>query len=78
MDESTLISIIKSHRENSLGSDTGTLSTDRAKAMDRYHGRPYGNEIEGRSSVVSKDLAEAVDWLISNILNVFLKGVSLQ
>lgn len=72
MIESELVSIIKAHRRDSLGAQDGELSNERAAAMDHYHGRPYGNEQEGRSAVVSKDLSETVDWALPAILNVFV------
>ena len=56
-----LLAIIESHRADSLGVEDGELSNERALALDRYHGRLYGNEMVGRSAVVSKDLSEAVD-----------------
>ncbi len=69
-----LVSIIKGHRANSLGAEDGQLSDERAKAMNHYHGRPYGNEVEGRSQVVSRDLAEAVDWALPGIMRVFTQS----
>ncbi|MBC7605071.1 MAG: hypothetical protein H7255_20735 [Ramlibacter sp.] len=72
MNKEDLLAIIQSHRANSLGANDGDLSTKRAKALDHYHGRPYGNEVEGRSQVVSRDLMEAVDWAMPGIMKVFL------
>lgn len=66
-----LIAIIESHRADSLGVEDGQLTNERAEALDRYHGRPYGNEMEGRSSVVSRDLSEAVDWAMPAIMRIF-------
>ena len=66
-----LISIIEAHRRDSLGVEDGSLSSDRARALDHYNGRPYGNEVDGRSKVVSRDLAEAVDWAMPAIMKVF-------
>lgn len=74
LSDSELISIIKSHRDNSLGGVESDLAAERAKALDHYHGRPYGDEVEGRSQVVSKDLSETVDWIMPQILNVFVKS----
>lgn len=74
LDDKQLVAIIESHRRNSLGYEDGDLSNERAKAMDHYHGRPYGDEVEGRSQVVSKDLSETVDWVLPDILNVFIKS----
>jgi hypothetical protein len=72
-----LLAIIRAHREDSLGVEDGDLSDDRAKAMDHYHGRPYGNEQEGRSAIVSRDLAEAIDWAMPAIMRVFTQSGSL-
>lgn len=69
-----LKSIIDAHAEDALGIENGELTAERAYAMDRYHGRPYGNEQEGRSQVVSKDLSEAVDWAMPAIMSIFTQG----
>lgn len=69
-----LLAIINAHRADSLGTADGELSNQRASAMDHYHGRPYGNEVEGRSAVVSKDLSETVDWAMPAIMGVFTKS----
>lgn len=77
MTDADLVSIIKSHRADSLGVEDGDLSSARARAMDHYHGRPYGNEVDGRSQVVSRDLQEAVDWVMPAIMRVFTQTGSL-
>jgi hypothetical protein len=74
MDEKSLVSIIQAHRRDSLGYEDGDLSQERATAMNHYHGRPYGNEVEGRSAVVSRDLAEAVDGAMPAIMKVFVQS----
>lgn len=75
--ERDLIAIIQSHRKEALGSEDGDLSDQRATAMDHYHGRPYGNEVDGRSVVVSRDLAEAVDWALPVITRAFVQSGNL-
>lgn len=69
-----LVAIIQAHRKDALGVEDGDLSNHRAKAMDRYHGRPMGNEVTGRSSVVSRDLQESVDWVMPAIMKVFIQS----
>lgn len=73
-----LISIIEGHERNSLGGDTGELATDRAEALKRYLGEPYGDEQEGRSQVISKDLADAVDWIMPSLIRVFISSEFLR
>lgn len=75
--ESDLVSIIKAHRSDSLGSAGGELSAERASALDHYHGRAYGNEQEGRSAVVSRDLSETVDWAMPAIMRIFTQSGNL-
>ena len=77
MNKDELLSIIQANRRESLGHEDGQLSVDRAKAMDHYHGRPYGNEKSGRSSVVTKDLSETVDWMMPSIMDVFVRAGTL-
>jgi hypothetical protein len=72
--DTELIAVIQAHRRESLGFQDGELSNERAASMDHYHGRPYGNEQEGRSQVVSKDLSEAVDWIMPAIMRVFVQS----
>jgi len=71
MTDIELLAIVQAHRADSLGVEDGELSNERAIALDRYHGRPYGNEMEGRSAIVSKDLSEAVDWAMPAIMRIF-------
>lgn len=68
-----LVAIIKAHRADSLGAEDGDLSSQRADSMNHYHGRPYGNEVAGRSQVVSRDLAETVDWIMPALMRVFVQ-----
>lgn len=69
-----LVSIIEAHRRDALGSDNGELSNERASALDHYHGRPYGNEKEGRSEVVTKDLSETIDWIMPGLMRIFMQS----
>jgi len=72
-----LVAIITAHRDDSLGVEDGELTNERSEALDRYHGRPYGNELEGRSAIVSKDLSEAIDWAMPAIMRVFTQSGSI-
>jgi len=78
MDDREVIAIIEGHRRSSLGGDEGQLSIERAAALDHYHGRPYGNEEEGRSSIVSRDLSETIDWIMPAVLEPFIIGDVLE
>lgn len=53
---------------------TGQLQTDRAKALDQYLGKPYGNEVEGRSQVVDRSISDTVEWIKPTLLRIFTSG----
>ncbi|MGD9381209.1 MAG: hypothetical protein PVI03_02080 [Candidatus Thorarchaeota archaeon] len=74
LSDDELVAIIEAHRRQSLGDEGSELASERAGAMDRYHGRPYGDEQEGRSQVVSKDVADTVGWLMPAIMKVFVSA----
>jgi len=67
-----LLAIIAAHERSAIGGDTGELAIDRSDALDRYFGRAYGNEQDGRSKVVSKDISDAVDWILPSLMRIFL------
>lgn len=50
------------------------LSKDRARALRYYRGEPRGDEQEGHSQVVSRDIAEVVDSMLPGLLRVFTAG----
>lgn len=56
------------------GSASSTLADERAKALDYYLARPFGNEQEGRSSVVSTDVRDTVEWMMPIIVRMFTAG----
>lgn len=71
MDSISLKSIIQSEINDAAGYIGGDLSDQRTKAMDYYHGEPFGNEEEGRSQVVSRDVADTIEWIKPSLLKTF-------
>jgi hypothetical protein len=57
--------------EQARGYDT-TLEDARATSLSFYQGKPYGDEVEGRSQAVTRDVAEVVDTSLVGILNTVL------
>ena len=58
----------------SVGYNSGELSTQREKALNYYHGEPFGNELEGRSSYVSRDVADTIEWIMPSLMRIFTGG----
>lgn len=74
MSESELKAIVNAEIYNSMGFMGGQLSNERAEAMDYFLGQPYGNESEGRSQVVSRDVAETILWIMPSLLRIFTQS----
>jgi len=54
MDEGRLKSILASEIDNAIGYLDSETTEARAKALEYYLRQPYGNEVEGRSQVVTR------------------------
>lgn len=68
---------IRAELENAEGYGGGELATMRQRALDRYYGRALGNEIEGRSTVQSNDIADMVEACIAQMLPGLAGGDSI-
>lgn len=72
MADETLIASIERHERSA--EQFGSLGEDRTKALDFYLGNPFGNEVEGRSQVVSRDVWDTIEWLKPQIADIFCGG----
>ena len=69
-----LKALLASEEKAALGYMSSQLSAGRQKAMDYYMGEPFGNEMQGRSSVVSTEVADTVEWIMPSLLKIFAAG----
>ena len=47
---------------------------DREQALRYYRGELFGNEVDGRSQIVSRDVADAIDGMMPSLLRIFSSG----
>lgn len=76
-DESEVLAILKAEREASTGFDLdATLNDDRERALNYYKGEMTADMpvLENRSSVVSTDVADAIETALPDLIDVFLAG----
>lgn len=71
MTEADLLATIDSYTHDGMDYQQSTLSTQISKSIKYYYGEKLGNEVKGKSSVVSKDVADAVDWLMPSLMRIF-------
>lgn len=50
----------------------GTLLDEIEAAINSYNGADYGDEEEGRSQVVARDVAETTDYMLTSVLDAFV------
>lgn len=74
MDESELVSILGSYIAQSSAYQETEVNKQMAEGLKYYYGQPLGNEVEGGSTVVSKDVSDAVDWIMPSLMNIFGNG----
>jgi len=71
MDEGQIKGILENEIDNALGFIETETTELRRKALDYYLRNPYGNEVEGRSQIVTGEVAEAIDGALPQLIRVF-------
>ncbi len=71
INDDTLPALIEGEVARAVGHADGSLSESRAQELDYYNGKPFGNEVEGESQVVSTDVADTIEGILPIILNIF-------
>lgn len=71
MKDDELASLIDAEVRQSIGYYAGELAEQRRTALAYYYGEPFGNEVEGRSTVVSRDVADTIEWIMPTLMKIF-------
>ena len=71
MSQDKLKSIIESEIDNSIGFLETETTQQRTDALSFYLRQPLGNEVEGKSSIVTGEVAEAVDGALPPLVRIF-------
>lgn len=74
MDDLQIIAAIEQEEATAYGINDTTLSQERADALDYYLGEPYGNELEGRSQVVTTEVQDTIEAALPQLLKIFVSG----
>src|SRR5678816_532812 len=72
--EDELLASVEREEANCIVHYTSLLSEQRRKAMQYYYGEPYGNEVEGRSQVVTTEVKDAVEGIMPSMMAIFTSG----
>lgn len=74
MDQDTVFQHVDHWIQDSLSYNMSELSEQRAQALKYYFGESLGNEVKGKSQVVTRDVQETVDWIMPSLMKVFFSG----
>ena len=76
MTEEQLKALLDNHIDDSL-SHYEEVELDVKKATDYYMGKPFGNEVSGKSSVVDRSVAASIDGALPQLLKIFTQSVDV-
>ena len=71
LDSHSLHSIVKSEIDDAVSFIDQEIGHQRARSLDYYRGRELGNEEEGRSQIVSREVRDAVQSVLPSLMRVF-------
>lgn len=66
--------ILSEMNKQSLGHLSDEVNSDIDQNLERYLGKPFGNEEDGLSQAMTMDSAEVVDWALPDLLEPFVSG----
>ena len=74
MDDADLKAIVTGHIQQAANYIGGDISDERRNAMQAYYSEPFGNEIDGRSQVVSSDVQDVIESVMPDLMEMFAGG----
>lgn len=69
-----ILAAIEREESQSYQTTSGTLKQERDESLNYYLGEEFGNEQVDRSSVVTRDVLDAIEWVLPSLLKTFLAG----
>lgn len=66
-----VVDLARGELEAAMGSPGGDISNERAEAYNYYLRKPFGNEQEDLSKVVTSDVMEVVDGIMPSMMRLF-------
>tara|TARA_R100000234_G_scaffold52637_1_gene31635 strand:- start:890 stop:2932 length:2043 start_codon:yes stop_codon:yes gene_type:complete len=69
--ESELAAHLEAEIQNATGHMNSELSSQREDSMKYYLGEKFGNEIDGRSEIVTTDVRDTVEYIMPSLMRIF-------
>lgn len=74
IDETALVALLQNEERLAASYRSTELADQQQAAIEYYEAMPFGDEEEGRSQVVSPDVAEVVDYMTISVLRTCISG----
>ena len=75
LDERQILNIVAEElSQASGGSEHDSVDANRKNALAAYLGQKDGKEAEGRSHIISTDVADAIEWLMPEVMKAFTQN----
>lgn len=74
IDLETVVAALKREYDDAEDFYTTDIQPEQEVANLYYEGKPFGDEVDGRSQIVLPVVAETIDYMVPSILRVFLSG----
>ena len=71
MAQNELKSILQAEIDDAIGYIETETVDQRKQALQAYLRQPYGNEVEGKSQIVTGEVAEAIDGALPSLVRIF-------
>lgn len=71
MAQNELKSILQAEIDDAIGYIETETVDQRKQALEAYLRQPYGNEVEGKSQIVTGEVAEAIDGALPSLVRIF-------
>ena len=75
--EEELQSIVGSALDDAVDFIDNTISPLRATSIDYYQGKPFGNEEDGRSQVISLDVHDTIADILPSLMRIFFSSANV-
>ena len=74
MEEGKLKGIIEAELDSAIGFLQSETTDQRQKSLEYYLRQEYGNEVEGRSQIVTGEVAEVIDGALPQLVRIFTQS----
>lgn len=71
MEDLELKTIVSRKLRDAIGYQSSEITRERQTNLEYYLAEPFGNEIEGRSSVISRDVMDTIEWMLPPLMAMF-------